>query len=234
MNPYITTDLFAFLADLEANNDRDWFQANKKRYEAVYREPLFRFIEDIGPLVAGLSPHYHAIPSDSGGSLFRIYRDTRFSKNKTPYKTWAAIRFRHASGKDGVAPGFYFHIQPGRSMVGMGLWHGDGPALRAIREAMDADPEVWHAARDAVFGGANAGTDSAKFRWGGDSLVRAPKGYDVDHPDIEDLKRKDFVAFRSMTDDEVLAPDVVPHVAQLMERGRPLVKWLAEAVDLPF
>ena len=107
---HITPALFDFFRELKANNNREWFQANKERYERQVREPLLQFVEDFGVRLAEISPHYVADARRSSGSLFRINRDVRFSADKSPYKTAAGIQFRHESGKDVHAPGFYLHL----------------------------------------------------------------------------------------------------------------------------
>ena len=104
--------LLAFLRDLKANNNRDWFNAHKPDYEQLVREPALGFISAMGPPLAKFAPMFVAVPRKSGGSLMRVYRDTRFSRDKTPYKTNVGIQFRHEYGKDVHAPGYYFHIDP--------------------------------------------------------------------------------------------------------------------------
>ncbi len=220
-NPYITPELFDFLRELAENNNRDWFEANRDRYESIYKEPLLAFISDFGPLLSQVSPVHQAIPKAQGGSLYRIYRDTRFSKNKLPYKTWAALRFRHASGLDGTAPGFYLHIAPGNTFAAMGLWHPERDALRAVRAAIDEAPETWHEVKRAVSG----------LEWAGDSLKRAPKGVDPEHPDIVDIRRKDFILVRRLESGDALRPDVLPFVASIFEEGLPLVHFLMQAQE---
>ena len=110
---YITPELFLFFRELKQNNTREWFQANKSRYEADVREPLLAFITDFGVRLPEISPHYVADARKSGGSMFRIYRDVRFSKDKSPYKTAAGLQFRHESGKDAheksIAIGGYWY-----------------------------------------------------------------------------------------------------------------------------
>ena len=106
---HFTRKTFGFLRDLAENNDRDWFQANKGRYEEEVKEPALEFIRDFSEPLKALSPHFKADPRANGGSLFRIYRDTRFSKDKSPYKTFTGIQFRHDLGKDAHTPGFYLH-----------------------------------------------------------------------------------------------------------------------------
>ena len=112
MQPHLTSDLFEFLLDLRANNDREWFAENKRRYEQHVKEPLLAFIEDLEPHLHSVSEHFVADTRANGGSMFRIYRDVRFSKDKSPYKTQAAVQFRHEAGKSVHAPGFYLHLEP--------------------------------------------------------------------------------------------------------------------------
>ena len=123
-------ELFAFLEELKANNDREWFAANRDRYEEELLEPAMDFIAAFAPKLEKISPNFRADPRPSGGSLFRIYRDTRFSKDKTPYKTNVGIHFRHELARDAHAPGFYLHIGPGEAFAGAGIWH---PAPRPRR-----------------------------------------------------------------------------------------------------
>ena len=108
--PCFQPDLFRFLDALRGNNNREWFQANKERYESDVKGPMLRFIGDFAPRLRQISPRFVADPRPNCGSLFRIYRDVRFSKDKTPYKTNAGAQFRHQAGKDAHAPGFYLHV----------------------------------------------------------------------------------------------------------------------------
>jgi uncharacterized protein (TIGR02453 family) len=122
MPQYFTPATFKFLSQLASNNEREWFYANKNRYVSAVQDPALQFIADFAPKLAGISQHFVADPRSQGGSLFRIYRDTRFSKDKTPYKTHVAMRFGHVAGLGVHAPGFYLHIEPGSSYAGVGLW----------------------------------------------------------------------------------------------------------------
>ena len=218
--------LFQFLRDLEANNNRDWFQANKSRYEDVLVDPSLQFISAFGPHLKKISPHFNAIPKKIGGSLFRIYRDTRFGKDKTPYKTHVGIHFRHKRAKDAHTPGFYLHLQPSGSFIGAGIWRPDGPSLRKIRAAIDTDPTGWRRATGKRF--------QRSLELAGDSLVRAPKDYDPDHPLIEDLKRKDFIATRNISQKMVFAGDLVDQFAAQCREAKGLVKFLCSAIEVEF
>ncbi|MCP4682850.1 MAG: TIGR02453 family protein, partial [Desulfobacterales bacterium] len=178
---------FEFLEDLQANNHKQWFNANKNRYIDEVRTPLQQFVLDFAPHLKKISPHFIADPRPIGGSIFRIYRDIRFSKDKTPYKTHAAAQFRHKEGKDVHAPGFYLHLSPGEVFAGFGIWRPDSDALLNIRNTIASKPGEWK----KVVQGKNF---KSKCSMGGESLKRPPKGFDPDHPFIEDLKRKDFVS----------------------------------------
>jgi uncharacterized protein (TIGR02453 family) len=218
-----TPELFRFLRDLKANNDRAWFAANRDRYEREVRNPALDFVEDFAPHLEELSPHFVADSRPSGGSLFRIHRDTRFSKDKSPYKTHAGIHFRHERAKDAHAPGFYLHLEPGGVFVGAGIWHPDSPTLLRIREAIAGDPEAWRAA-----------TEVKRFRLAGDSLKRAPVGFDPDHPLIQDLKRKDFIAVAELTEKDVCAPGFVESFARTCRDAASLVRFLCGALDVAY
>src|SRR5260221_10113685 len=138
--------LFRFLKELQASNNKSWFEANKHRYEEEVKEPMLRFISDFGSRLRTISRNFDAHPRPVGGSMFRIYRDTRFSHDKSPYKTTAAAHFPHkAAGKDVHAPGFYLHLEPGNCMGGGGLWHPDGLALEKVRDRIVSRTKAWKA-----------------------------------------------------------------------------------------
>jgi uncharacterized protein (TIGR02453 family) len=219
--PSFEPALFGFLVDLEQNNNREWFAANRARYEADVLEPALAFVEDFGHRLPAISPHMRAVPRRTGGSLFRIHRDTRFSKDKSPYKTTVGIHFRHERAKDVAAPGFYLHLAPGEVFAGAGIWHPDMPTLTAIREAIVAQPERW---REAT-----AGIDVI-----GSTLKRVPSGFDRDHPLAEDLKRKDFAAYAKLSEAEATAPGFLDRYARACEEAAPLMGFLCAALSLDF
>ncbi len=140
---HFTPSLFDFLEDLAANNRRDWFQANKQRYRTDVQDPLLRFVDDFEDRLASISPHMVADSRRSGGSVFRIYRDVRFSKDKTPYKTNAGVQFRHEAGRDVHGPGLYLHLEPGMVFAGAGLWRPNATTAGKIREAIVENPDRW-------------------------------------------------------------------------------------------
>jgi uncharacterized protein (TIGR02453 family) len=219
--------LFSFLRDLRAHNDRDWFAANKQRYEEHLLEPALAFIEAFAPKLEKISPHFRADARPSGGSLFRIYRDTRFSKDKSPYKTNVGIHFRHERAKDAHAPGYYLHIGPDEVFAGGGLWHPDTASATRIREAMVDDPARWKRAT-------RSGAFAKRLQLGGDSLKRVPSWADAEHPLADDLKRKDFFGSTRLTEKGVIAPDFVDEYARICRAASPLMQFLCDALDVPY
>lgn len=217
--------LFRFLRDLKANNSRPWFLENKERYERHARQPLLQFITDFGPGLRRISTNFVADPRPVGGSMFRIHRDTRFSRDKSPYKLMVAAQFRHVKAKDVHAPGFYLHLEPGRVFAGAGLWRPDGAAAARVRTAMVNNPAAW---RRAVSG--RAFRESCTLE--GERLRRPPRGFDPDHALVEDLKRKDFIAVRQFTQAEVCSADFLVHYTRTCRSMAPLMKFLTKALGL--
>jgi uncharacterized protein (TIGR02453 family) len=223
----LTPALFGFLRDLRQNNEREWFNANKRRYEDDVKEPALTFIAEFAPRLEAISPHFVADPRPIGGSLFRIHRDTRFSKDKSPYKTHSGIQFRHEQGRDVHAPGFYLHLEPGSVFVAAGIWHPDTATLAKLREAIDSDAARWKSAlRESRIGNV--------FELEGDSLKRPPSGYDAAHPLIDDLKRKDFIAVARLEEKTVTSPRFQDELAATFRTSAPFVRFLCDATGVPF
>src|ERR671936_1010545 len=135
-----TPSFFQFFRELKNNNNRPWFEKNKARYERDVRDQLVAFVVAAGPRLKKISPHFVADPRRS---VFRIYRDIRFSRDKTPYKTAGAVHFPHQGRRDGSAPSFYLHLEPGGAYSGVGIWHPDSVALGKIRDAIVDQPGRW-------------------------------------------------------------------------------------------
>ena len=227
MSAYFGAQTLRFFADLERHNERAWFHANKARYEEHVRAPFLRLIADLAAPLQAISPHMTAEPKAVGGSLFRIQRDTRFSGNKAPYKTWAGARFAHERGREVPAPVFYLHLQPGRSFLGGGLWHPEPPVQRRIREFIVDNPDAWkRAVHSSAF--------RKRFVMDGDTLVRAPRGFDPQHPLLEDLKRKDFVASQPLDDAAITGPRLRQQVVSGFTAAAPLLDYLCAALELEF
>lgn len=225
--PHFKPALFSFLKDLKANNSREWFQANKTRYEEDLKAPALDFIVDFAPHLEHISRHFRADPRPVGGSLFRIYRDVRFSKDKSPYKTHAGIHFRHKAGKTAHTPGFYLHLEPGGCFVGVGLWRPDGPTLTMIRDHIAEKPNAW---REAVENSAFC----ESFTVDGDRLKRPPKGFDPDHELIEVLKLKDFTAIKHLNQRAVTKKGFIDDFATSCRIGGTLVEFLCSAIGQPY
>ncbi len=227
MSTYFTSELFDFLEELSLNNNREWFNANKHRYLNHVQEPALAFINDFRPRLAKIAPHFVADPRAQGGSLYRIYRDTRFSKDKTPYKTNSGVHFRHEASKDAHAPGFYLHLDPDGCFAGFGLWRPEPAVAQQVRQAIVDSPAIWKKA-------AHAKTFTDRWNQEGDSLVRPPKGFDPGHPFIEDIKRKDFVAGGSIPEKQVTGPGFINEFAAMCRSAVPYMKFLCSAVGVPY
>lgn len=221
--------LFGFLEELAQNNNREWFQANKGRYEADVVEPVLRFIEAVGmEVLPEISKSFVADPRKSGGSMFRIFRDTRFSHDKRPYKENVACQFRHVLGRDVHAPGFYVHLEPGRVFAGAGSWRPERAALERIRAAIVARPAEWsRVINDPVLSSYFSGIE-------GESLRRPPKGIDPDHPYIADLKRTSHFVLKDVAPSRALRPAFLADVEKTFTKADPLMRFLTEAVGIPY
>ena len=222
---HFTPSLFDFLEDLAANNRRDWFQANKQRYRTDVQDPLLRFVDDFEDRLASISPHMVADSRRSGGSVFRIYRDVRFSKDKTPYKTNAGVHFRHEAGRDVHGPGLYLHLEPGMVFAGAGLWRPNATTAGKIREAIVENPDRWRQIVDEP-------DFASTFTLEGESLKRAPRGFDPHHPLIHYLKLKSFVATTSFSEEETCAPDFIDLYTDTCRAAAPFTGFLTAAVGL--
>jgi len=225
--PGFPLDLLRFLNELSKHNNRTWFQANKPRYEDNLLEPSLAFIAAMSDPLTKISPHFCAVPKRMGGSLMRIYRDVRFAKDKRPYKTNVGIHFRHERGKDIHAPGFYFHIAPDEVFVGAGIWHPDSKTLGKIRQAIDEDPAAWKKAKGGK-------AFRSRYEMSGDSLKRQPRGFDADHPLLEDLKRKDHIGIHRLDPDALLEPEIVKQTAAAYRTAKPFVEFLCKAIGVKF
>jgi uncharacterized protein (TIGR02453 family) len=220
-------DFFTFFNELAAHNDRPWFNANKSRYYESVVNPVCEFIVAMAPHLKRISPHYVADPRPHGGSMFRIYRDTRFSKDKSPYKTHAACHFRHAAGRDAHAPGFYAHFAADGLMFGGGIWRPSSRHLAVIREHISDNPGEWSRIRRA-----RAVRERGGIR--GESLIRPPRGFDADHVHIEDLKRKSLYVMTEAGPELALSAVLVDTAAAAFRAAARLNRFVTEALGLPF
>ncbi len=220
--PSFTPQLFAFLRELKDHNEREWFNANKARYEQEVKEPALAFVEDVGYRLPQVAPHLTA----DKRSLFRIYRDTRFAKDKTPYKTHVGIYLRHARSADADTAGLYLHLEPGHVFLGAGIWHPASPALKRIRDALVARGDEWREAVAAV---------GPEWKLAdGEALKRPPAGYSKDHPLIDDLKRKSFAIVSPLTQKQATGRGFVDEFTQRAGEARPFMEFLCSALGVEF
>ena len=212
-----------FLAELADNNDRAWFQPRKAEYERLLKEPL-------EALCVALQERFDTrklpLSADPGRSPFRIYRDVRFSKDKSPYKTHVAAAFRWAEGENTMSheegdPGGYFHLAPGEAFVGGGMWHPPAAKLAAFRQTILDDPGKVHAVLDEPAFAQNFGSIN------GERLKRVPTGLPADHPEAELLKLKDMTFGHRLADDDVLSPRLPDVLADSFAVAVPVMRFLA-------
>lgn len=224
---YFTPDTLRFLDELRGHNHRDWFQKNKQRYERSARDPMLALIGDLAAPLKKISPHFVADPAPTGGSMMRIYRDTRFAKDKSPYKTALAAHFWHQRAKQGATPAFHLRIEPGNSSVGCGIWQPEPGALKRIRSAIAGDAKGWQKVVKRRELGSGCGMI-------GESLKRPPPGFAADHPCIDDLKRKDFGLAAPLDDRKIATPAFLGYLVKELDSVAPFLEFLTRAVGLPF
>lgn len=224
---YFSPAAFRFLDALDQNNSRTWFHAHKDEYERHVREPFQRLINDMQKPLAKISPHFRADPRKVGGSLFRIHRDTRFSHNKLPYKSWQGARFFHERRREIPAPSFYLQIQPADCFAGGGLWHPQNDTLKSIRGFLADNPAAW---KKAIQGK----RFRERFTMWGESLVRPPRGFDPAHELIEDLKRKSFATGDHFDERLACSAELLPWTVEVFKTVAPMIDYLCAAQELEF
>lgn len=225
MATYFGDKTFRFLRALARNNERAWFLAHKDEYDAYVREPFQRLLADLQPALQAVSPHFRADPR---ASLFRIHRDTRFSGDKTPYKTWQGVRLFHERHKQVPAPSYYLHLQPGNCFIAGGIWHPEPDALRRIRQFIVDNPAGWRRAAHAPAFRKRYDLESE------DMLVRPPRGFDPSFEFADDLRHRNFVAVRGIDDATMAGPRLLPVLARDLQALAPLMDYLCAALDLEF
>lgn len=217
----IKSDTLSFIADVAQNNNREWFAENKARYETAKADVL-AFIDQLIPGLAAADPEFSA-DTPAKKCLLRIYRDVRFSKNKDPYKNNYGIYFA-VKGKGVNEPGYYLHIQPGGCFFAAGVWMPEASELKKIREEIDYNTSEF---LDII----NAKEFKGLFKLSKeDSLKKAPKGYEMDHPHIELLKLKSFIATFPIKDEEFLKPEIVDKLKTAFNGVYPFIVFLRNAV----
>lgn len=218
----IKPETLSYIADVAKNNDRNWFAENKERYETA-KEDVLSFVDLLIPELAATDPEF-SIDTPAKKCLMRIYRDVRFSKNKDPYKNNYGIAF-NVKPKGVPEPGYYLHIQPGgESFFAAGFWMPEASILKKIREEIDYNTsEFLETIESEGFRKIFKLSDE-------DKLKNAPKGYEVDHPHINILKLKSFIAVYPLKDEELLKPQIVDKLKTAFEGVYPFVLFLRNAV----
>jgi len=223
-----TKRTLTFFRGLARHNEKPWFEAHREQYETEVRTPMRELIEDLDERFGEFAPE---IGGDPKRSMFRIYRDIRFSKDKSPYKTHAACWFNHrnashsvGSEADAGSAGYYFHLQPGgKSGLGAGVWMPPRPQLNKLRDAIAKDPK-----------GFDKMVRSLPPRFGGledeGALKRMPRGYAEDHPAAKWLRFQSFTTGHSLTDAQVTSPSLAWLLAHEYKALLPLVRWLNSAL----
>ncbi|KGM54981.1 hypothetical protein N800_01495 [Lysobacter daejeonensis GH1-9] len=228
MSQYFSDASFKFLRGLARHNNREWFLSHKADYESHVRAPFQRLLTDLQPALAAISPNFRADSRPVGGSLFRIQRDTRFANDKAPYKPWQGARLFHERRREVAAPSFYLHLQPGDCFIGAGLWHPETETVRKVRHFIVDNPGSWKAA-------AHAPTFRKRFDLeDSEMLVRMPRGFPDDFEFADDLRRKNFVAFRALDDDLMTGPRLLQTVEKDLAALGPFTDYLCAALDLEF
>lgn len=220
MSAHFTPAFFNFFRELEQNNTRDWFAANKARYVHDVEAPLLQFIGDFAPHLRAFSPAFVADRRRMGGSMFRIHRDTRFSPDKSPFKTYTAARFAHeARRKVAGVPAFFLHLGPDHSFGGGGVYHIDLSQLTKIRTRIVEVPADWSAVR-------------ARVDVQGEQLKRAPAGFSAAHEHIADLRRQNLYTLTEFSETDVVADGFIDRFAEACAGAAPLIEFQTKALGL--
>lgn len=224
----VPPEFLAFLRDLAAHNDKAWFEKNRARYDRDVVEPARALVRRLTADLGAAFPHITGSDAKAGGSLTRIFRDTRFGKDKSPYHTHVGMHFWHVKGQKMATPGFFLRIDANEVLVATGQHQPEPDLLAAIRKAIDTDRKGWErASRDKAFVKAWGGLD-------GESLKRVPAPWPADHPFADDLRRKDFTAFAKLPSADATKPGFAAAVTKRWEASRPLMEFLCGAAGLPF
>jgi uncharacterized protein (TIGR02453 family) len=227
-------EALTFLKGLRRNNAKPWFEERRPVYERAIRAPLALLAEELDVRFAAMAPEFVA---PARRALFRIHRDVRFSRDKSPYKTHAALWVFHRDAGRGVGrdahggAGFYFHLEPGASMVAGGFWMPTRPLLTVLRERIAEDPRAFTKLVEAPafkrrFGGLSEDEPDAR-------LTRVPRGFAPDHPAAHWLRFNSFTASRALTDAQVLSPRLVDTLMREYAALLPLVRWLNATLGYP-
>ena len=210
----INPDLFSFFSKLKQNNNRDWFQSNKAEFKLLEGQVKL-FMKEIEQ---NLQIH----DKIEKAKMFRIYRDVRFSKNKTPYKTHFGLAFHRE--KPALRGGYYLHLEPENSFLGVGFWAPEKEDLQRIRKELEIDAEEYRQIMD---------NKAFKKHWGslsGEEVKTAPKGFSKEHPNIDLIKKKQHVFIKNFSDQEVLSSDFIRVINTHFQNIRPFFDYMSHVL----
>ncbi len=221
-------EALAFLADLAEHNDKRWYEGQKERCQEDLYEPARALVRTLTAELSAAFPDITGSDAKVGGSLTRLHRDTRFSKDKRPFNTHIGMHFWHRAGKKMEVPGFFLRVSPEEVLLATGL-HGPEPGpLEKVRKVIDKDRKGWErASRDPSFLRHFGGLE-------GESLKRVPAPWPPNHPFADDLRRKDFTAFARWKGAEAARPGFAAKAVEAWRASGPLMGFLCRATGLPF
>jgi len=226
---YFTEHSFNFLRELARNNNKPWFAAHKHDYETHVRAPFQRLLVDLQPALAAISAQFRADPRNVGGSLFRIYRDARFSHDKSPYKPWQGANLFHVRRREVATPSFYIHLQPGENFVGAGIWHPEPDTQRTLRQFIFDNPNTWQTVtRNPALRRREFTLDDSE------KLTRPPRGFPAEFACIDDLKLRNWVFLRPLDDAVMTSPRLRQMIVKDVQMLAPFVDYLCAALELEF
>lgn len=217
----ISSSTFDFLTALKQNNNREWFNANKQAYEKA-KANVEDFIQSLIVRLADFDPHIEKTIS-AKKCLFRIYRDVRFSTDKSPYKTWFAAGVS-LDGRKLDGPEYYIHIEPHKTFVAVGYWRPKKEHLELIRQEIDYNLSAFE---NALQEGGWTIDDLSKE----DILKRPPAGYSEDHEAIELIKLKSFILYKPLSDQQALTPFALEDITQIFRRTLAFKNFIHQAID---
>jgi len=220
--PRFSKDTLSFLKRLKRNNRREWFNPRKHEYEAYVRDPMFAVLERLAVDMRAIAPELLVGPK----SMYRIYRDVRFSENKQPYKTHVAASFWHRDLGKGGGAGMYFHIAPDGVWVGGGMYHPEPPQLHRVREQIAENVQQFRSIVEAP-----AFKRSLDGGLEGEQLTRVPRGFPKDHDAADYLRYRQFLAGKEYPAGFAVGPKFYPGLLDVYRRIAPLIRFLNEALQ---
>jgi len=228
MSTYFSDKSLKFLSRLARHNNKAWFTAHKHEYETHVREPFQHLLSDLQPDLRAISPEFCADPRKIGGSLFRIYRDARFSHDKSPYKPWQGANIFHVRRREVPSPSFYLHLQPGQNFIGAGIWHPESETQRKLRQFIFDNPHTWTTVTNAPALRRRFALDESE------KLTRPPRGFPADFAHIEALKLRNWIFMRNVDESVMTGPRLRQILVKDLQTLAPFVDYLCAGLDLEF